>query len=364
MLLSGPLENPRLVARTGRSRLSMLALALAVFPLMWLAAVRLLGVDSALPLEALGTISLVCMPLALVLGIVAVVRHRGAQRPGVGVAALAVVIGGAELGAFFLLLPGLGGAHGRALRVRGRPALPPVDTHDLSHETAPALELDALPREDRDALAVHWTLVAREEHASILAFERLAAALAAHDAPRSLIAGARVAARQEADHADRCFALASAFAGRTLTPAAWHPDAEPTPSLVRLALEALLDGCLGEGIAAAEAATLVAGRATVDAVHDTLVVIRRDEAGHAELSWSVLAWCLAVGGEALHTAVRRALATLREAPAPATDAAPGASLRRFGVPTASEHEVAWRGTVDATVARAHALLPTRLTHAA
>jgi hypothetical protein len=368
-------EQPLRAPSTRRSRLSVVAAVLAAIPL--LVGLTMFGLDLDLGGdlgEAILVSCVLCVPAALILGIVALLRHKfGDPRPGVALATLAVMVGGAEIMVLVNLLQGFGrGLHGRVLRVRGCPALPPVDGGGLSEGTASLdppgsrgpSDVRALADGDRDALAAHWTLVAREEHASIAAFERLALALAAHGAPCSLVARAEASARQEADHAARGFALASTFAGRTLAPAAWHPDAEPTPSLVRLAVEALLDGCLGEGTGAAEAATLVAGRRTVDPVRATLVVIARDEAGHAEFSWAMLEWCLAVGGEPVHAAVEAAVATLRERPAPPTARDPGDVQRRFGVPTRAERDAAWRATLGAAVPRARALLRARSTRAA
>lgn len=354
-----------------RSRLSIVAAVLAVIPLIFVPLSIALDLGpGGDPGEVLIMGSLLCVPAALVLGVVALVRHRiGEQRPGAGLATLAVVLGGAEIAVIVSMVQAIGrGMHGRVLRVRGRAVLPPVDAGEMSEGTAAPVSALALAREltdvGREALVEHWTLVAREEHASIAAFERLARDLAAHGAPRSLVAQAELAARQEADHAARCFDLAGAFAGAPLSPAPWRPDAEPTPSLARMAVEALLDGCLGEGTGAAEAALLVAGRTTVDPVHDTLVIIARDEAEHAELSWSVLEWCLAVGGEPVRAAVEAAIATLHGRPVQPTGGDPGPAQRAYGVPTRGERDAAWRTTLHAALPRVRTLLSARSTRAA
>lgn len=72
--------------------------------------------------------------------------------------------------------------------------------------------------------------------------------------------------------------------------------------LARLAVEAIRDGVLNEGYAAWLAATQ-AERATDSRVRDTLLVIARDEAEHAEVSAAVLAWRLAQGDADVVTAV-------------------------------------------------------------
>src|SRR6185369_673491 len=65
-------------------------------------------------------------------------------------------------------------------------------------------------------------------------------------------------------------------------------------ALARLAVESFQDGCLGEGVAAASARR---SRGAVNAM------IARDEQRHADLAWSVLAFCLAEGGPAVREVV-------------------------------------------------------------
>jgi hypothetical protein len=69
-----------------------------------------------------------------------------------------------------------------------------------------------------------------------------------------------------------------------------------------LATEAWLDGCLGEGAAAAQAQYALRCAAD-EGVRSTLAVIARDEASHAELAWAVLAFCLQEGGSPVCEAI-------------------------------------------------------------
>ncbi|MDX2086869.1 MAG: hypothetical protein SFX73_03415 [Kofleriaceae bacterium] len=132
---------------------------------------------------------------------------------------------------------------------------------------------------------------ARTEYASIYAFERMAAELAAVGAPDALVRAARQAADEEARHTRLCAELAGI--PFSLLPLADH-HASPrwtrpsTAALVTLAREAWLDGCLGEGIAARQAHDAAARASALyrDAQH----TIADDEQRHAELAWAVLEW--------------------------------------------------------------------------
>lgn len=158
----------------------------------------------------------------------------------------------------------------------------------------------------RRALGDHWRTQGEMEHASVVAFHDLARRLTAVGAPAALADRAVRAANQEADHTQRCFDLAGRYLGQNLLPGRLHrpirlPRSRET-ELARLAVEALRDGVLNEGHAAWLAARQ-AERATDFRVRDTLLVIARDEAEHAEVSAAVLAWCLAQSEADVVTAV-------------------------------------------------------------
>jgi len=158
----------------------------------------------------------------------------------------------------------------------------------------------------REALGNHWRSQGELEHASVVAFDDLAHRLAMVDAPADLLRRSLQAAAQEADHAERCFELAGRYLGESLRPGRLRRPMRLPRSreseLIRLAQEALRDGVLNEGYAA-WLATQQLRRARDQRVQDTLAVIARDEAHHAELSADVLAWCCAVGGRAVVDAV-------------------------------------------------------------
>jgi hypothetical protein len=146
-------------------------------------------------------------------------------------------------------------------------------------------------RDERERIGLRYLDDALDEHASVAAFERLSRELAAHEAPAPLVARARSAARDEARHARTCFALAAAHLGRSVAFAA-PPSLRPRrQSLDEIAYECLVDGCLGEGVAA-EVVWERAQRASEPAVKRSLLSIAADEWRHARLARDVLAWCL------------------------------------------------------------------------
>ena len=134
-----------------------------------------------------------------------------------------------------------------------------------------------------------WLDDALAEHASIAAFTRVSMQLLAVGAPPELVAGAHTAALDEVRHARLCFTLASMYGARWEAPGALSPDAIRNAACDRasIAREALLEGCLGEGVAAAIAR---AACATVEdpEVLRVLEVIADDEKRHAKLTWSIL----------------------------------------------------------------------------
>lgn len=198
----------------------------------------------------------------------------------------------------------------------------------------------ALPEALRQRIAAGWLEDALAEHASIAAFARATLELMAVGAPPSLLAQAQAAALDEIEHARLCFSLAGRYGG-----AAVEPGPLPVPGLRRadpaqLAADAFAEGCVGETVAAL-AAQRAARSVAEPAVSDALARLADDEARHAALAWSTVAWALAQGGKAVAERLRRTAATLRPATARA-------------LPAADPHaaELAAHGRLDA---RAHAL---------
>jgi hypothetical protein len=175
--------------------------------------------------------------------------------------------------------------------IRGRPARVDGEMRfaPLAAGTAWHGEIATQARDAR--LAAKWLEAARMEHASVAAFSATALRLMALGAPPALIAATHRAALEEIEHARAAFALAAAYGGEAMTPGPLALGLQPM-SLQELAIETFVDGCVGEAIAAYEAAC----EAEVEpdpAVAAVLEKIAEDEARHAELAWQIVAWCVA-----------------------------------------------------------------------
>ncbi|MGZ6142827.1 MAG: ferritin-like domain-containing protein, partial [Myxococcales bacterium] len=169
------------------------------------------------------------------------------------------------------------------------------------------LALAPVPENVRRVLAEVWTLEARGEHAAVAAFSKTSLELIALGAPPDLVARAHRAAIQEVEHARLCFAVASAYGGVVVEPAAL-PEAlaGDTPDLFRLARESLLDGCLREGLAS-EIASLGAERARDPEIARVLRVQAKEEAQHAAFSWAIVEWAISCGGEPMRRSLSSAV---------------------------------------------------------
>lgn len=177
--------------------------------------------------------------------------------------------------------PECGPSVGRPLTIDGRPRLVPV------RRWVPSEGVD----ETRLRAAKRWLECARGEAASVPAFERLHDELLRNGAPKPLLAQCRDARRDEVEHAHLCAAIVGELSGAKPELGALPPvSARPGAGLEQLAVEALLEGAIGEGSAAAWAAAAVPG-----ADPPCARVLRRiatDELRHATLSWRILAWAL------------------------------------------------------------------------
>ncbi|MCY0991069.1 YCF48-related protein [Nannocystis sp. ILAH1] len=174
-----------------------------------------------------------------------------------------------------------------------------------------AVTLTGLDARTRERLAAAWGRDAALEHASVAAFARWIVELLACGAPPALVSAAQAAIADEIEHARLCFGLASAYAGRPV-----GPDALPvsqsmavSSDMSQLAVSTLIEGCVGETIAAVEAGYAAAVCAD-PAVARVLRTIAADEQRHAALAWRALAWALERGGAPVRTAVAAAVATL------------------------------------------------------
>jgi hypothetical protein len=221
------------------------------------------------------------------------------------------------------------GSKGRRMRVNDRPRVAEVVREEAwTGDETP--DVSDLTWAERAALSEVWLRTAQLEHASVPAFSDLSMRLVAMGAPPELVARSHHAALDEIEHARRCFALVAGYSGTPRSPG-------PMPILLqrsadasksRLALGSLLDGALGEGVAA-EMARVAAESATDVFAKRTLEIIARDEAKHAALAWDIVVWCFETGDADVQRALREGLGRLREASVPSMPAVAGVRAEKL-----------------------------------
>ena len=192
---------------------------------------------------------------------------------------------------------------GRVLRDHGAPRVAPTTKRGGWEAAVSALRV---PDEaTRARLVEHWTREAAAEHASIAAFSLVSLQLLAFAAPAALVEAAHDAALDEVEHARLSFAIASHSARAPIGPAALAVPTSCEITLERFAVETLVDGCLGETVAALVARESAA-RCTDAAIARVLLQIGDDEERHAELAFRLISWAIGVDPRCA-AAVRRAL---------------------------------------------------------
>lgn len=306
----GPPPTPK----TSRLAIGALLLSIATFfgvPLMLFVVPNFVTASGAWEaLVVAVVVSGVLVVSTFVLAIVALARLQPNDNAGKLWAILALVAAilapalGAVAGFFGFILAAGGGPHGRPLRRRGAPVLPPVSPENSPRSWSSddgltaGIVVEALGRDVRDELARRWLEDARTEHASVATFAKLTLDLLAAGAPPLLVARASESAADEVHHARIAYAIASRYAGRDLEPlpfvdAALPSALEAAPErLERLARESLIEGVVGEG-----ACVVALSRAADTALDPVLAAhLRRlavDEARHAELAADVVRFAAA-----------------------------------------------------------------------
>jgi hypothetical protein len=300
--------------------------------------------------------------LGAVLGCVALARRRD-PKSGAALGALGLVA--AVFGAIGSVIAHLGAveqySHGRPFRRGKRPLTAASGAGEAWLEE---VALETLPPEPlRAELAAEWRRNGMKEHASIAAFSRLSLDLIAVSAPAELLAEVQGDALDEIRHARLCFSVAHALDGRTDGPGHF-PEARararalPTRSLVlaQLAIDAVIDGALNEGVSARLLARL-AGTCTDPALAALLRGMAADEAKHAAHSWNVVAFCMESGGAPVVAALRGALGAL---PAMMTAEIPagarGGAWEAYGVQGEALEREAWSSARRHGVEKLEALL--------
>ena len=206
----------------------------------------------------------------------------------------------------------------------------------------------ALGAGERRALAERWQRDAFLEHASVASFGRFALELLAIGAPSALIEAAHAAALDEVRHARRCFDLARAYGADAIDAGAMELGGAVAVSsdLADIARRAVIEGCVGETLAAALAAEQHR-QARDPVVREVLQMIANDEARHAELAWRSVAWLIARGGEPVRRAVREAF---DQSLAHRSEPSPRPSIEAHGLLAPMTEQAVVRATLDGIIA--------------
>ncbi len=218
-------------------------------------------------------------------------------------------------------------------------------------------DVSDLSPDARAWLAARWLRAARMEHASIASFAKFALDLTAHGAPADLLIAAHAAAADEVRHARRCFSLAATHGGEAVAPGPIEfpgGRVEIAADLASLVTDVVREGCIGETLAAVQAAEQLAttrDRATAQ----VLAGIVEDETRHAELAWRTVRWAVALGGEPVARAAAEVFATA-DALAVVTTGDHDDDLSAWGFPPSARVEAALERAVSDVIRPAAAAL--------
>jgi len=167
----------------------------------------------------------------------------------------------------------------------------PLYVEGVARVSAPALHREWIDAPAHAALDDAWRArlerAAFEEHASIAAFARTICQLLALGAPAWLVAKTQAALADEIRHATRTFAWAGGIGPGPL-PEAVAPLASDDLA-ADLARDVFRGGCIGETLAAHEAADL-AETAPIPELRAYYTDIAEDEARHAALAYETALW--------------------------------------------------------------------------
>lgn len=187
---------------------------------------------------------------------------------------------------------------GRPFLVRDTPRVAALVSQAEWAEAQPlSMGVGDLSVAERHQLSRHYAQAGLMEHASVAAFARFALQLLSLGAPAMLVDGCARAMADEVRHTRACFELASRYAQQPLGPGPLPTqDCLPCASLAEVLDLVIVEGCIGETLAALEVAE-AAAHAQSPALCTALAQIAADERSHAELSFRFAQWALAQAPE-------------------------------------------------------------------
>lgn len=164
-----------------------------------------------------------------------------------------------------------------------------------------------LSTRERETLAQAWLADAQMEHASIASFSQFALDLLQLGAPPELLRDCHLAGLDEIEHARVGFAVTSMLLGRDVGPGELAVGSFQSRSLEQALTAAIVEGCVGETLAAGVVAEQ-ARRCTDVNLAKQLEKIATDELRHAELAWRFVAWATQRFGTEARRVAQRAFA--------------------------------------------------------
>ena len=230
-----------------------------------------------------------------------------------------------------------------------------VELARAASELSPAL---------RQRLAHEWACAGQAQHASTAAYGRFALELLASDAPRGLVTGVHRAALDEIRHAQRYFDLASIYERATVVAQPVVLDAHTLSrlDLQRAVYTAVIDGCVGETLAAVEAAH-ASSLSQWRTLRALLATIAHEESAHASLAFRFISWAIDKHGSSLRSTARDAFETaaarVRALPLPQPDPQARTVLAHGRLCARERHVLRLRALDQLVAPLAHELCPRR-----
>lgn len=206
-----------------------------------------------------------------------------------------------------------------------------------------------LSPEERAQVSGAWANIGLMEHASVAAFARFSLQLLSLAAPSPLIEACNQAMVDETLHAKLAFGLSSQVSGKAVGPGRLPMDhALDTNDLESVVLGAVLEGCIGETVAAVEAAQGLS-TAQEPVVVSALARIAEDERRHADLAWQFVRWALTQDAS-LAPKIQALVAREIACSAGTGESSPEPVLARFGLVSAAARQNLRRDVLREVVA--------------
>lgn len=215
---------------------------------------------------------------------------------------------------------------GRPLHVDQDRRNAPPSIRDDWHRRDTSPPLDGLSGRQRETLARAWLRDGLAEHATVASHARFTLQLLSLGAPPQLVRASQRASLDVIRHAEDCFGLASAYAGRTLGPGVLDTTGalDGPIDLRQAVIVAIRGGCVCDTISAMSA-TVAAEQCTDAVIAKVLRRIAVDQTRHAGLAWRFVRWALnRPGGDLVTSAIEEAFEValadhppVEEKPAPA-----------------------------------------------